>query len=121
MLKPFFGIVFEHNDFVYVAQVNHPQSRHNFLKEDLDFKKIIDPHTNQLKCVVNLNYIFPVPKEEIIYIDYSDISTFRDFSSIQEKSSHISLLNLEMKLINKKIFQLSNCNVLNDTNKYERK
>lgn len=102
MLKPFFGIVFEHNDFVYVAQVNHPQSRHNFLKEDFDFKKIIDPRTNQLKCVVNLNYMFPVPKEEITYIDYSNISTFRDFSSTQEKLSYMSLLNLEMKLINKK-------------------
>ena len=44
--------------------------------------------------------MFPVPKEEIIYIDYSDISKFRDFSSTQEKSSYISLLNLEMKLIN---------------------
>lgn len=101
LFKPFFAVILENNDFSYVAQVNHPQPRHNSMIETLDFIKLFDPKdTKKILCVVNLNYMFPVPKKEISYLDNNSIGLMRDFDSPIEKQNYIMLLGKEMAQIN---------------------
>jgi protein AbiQ len=99
-LKPFFGSLFEIGDLVYITQVSHPQKRHTYLKEDVDFIKLYD--NKRLVAVVNLNYMFPVHKNKLIEIEYGKIENFRIFDSELSKSGYITLLKKEMKQITSK-------------------
>ena len=54
--KPFFGILFETNDFYYVTQISHAKNRHELMKENVDFHKIYHPKNNKLLAVVNQKY-----------------------------------------------------------------
>lgn len=98
--KPFFGILFETDALYYVTQISSAKERHKSMKQNLDFLKLYDDKTNKLLAVVNLNYMFPVPKSEAIYLDYNKIQEHRDFHSEKQKSQYISFLKLELKLIN---------------------
>lgn len=100
--KPFFGVLFERNDFFYITQISHAQPRHTGMSEKLDFKKIYDPKGGQLLAVVNLNYMFPISKNDIADLHYKDIDNFRTFSSGTERSKYISLLKVELSEINKR-------------------
>lgn len=100
-LKPFFGALFEINDLVYLTQVSHPQPRHLNMKESKDFYKLYDKN-NCLIGVVNLNYMFPIPKKYLIEVGYNNISNFRNFKNNIEKNNYISLLKKEMKEIKSK-------------------
>ncbi len=90
-MKPFFGALFEVDDLIYVTQVSHPQTRHLTMHNALDFHKIYLPNdslssTDRLAAVVNLNYMFPLPKTMLKFLDYSAIEQHRTFSSLSEKS-----------------------------------
>ena len=99
--KPFFGILFETKDFYYITQVSHAQLRHQKMKKQPDFFKIYDPQElSRLIAVVNLNYMFPIPKNEVTPFIKKDIDTYRTFKSEEEKSKYIDLLDSEMKMIN---------------------
>lgn len=99
--KPFFGVLFETDGLYYVTQVSHPQERHHNLRQQKDFYKIYDPKQPQrLIAVVNLNYMFPVPKTETSYFRKSEIHTYRKFSSEAEKSKYVDLLDTELHVIN---------------------
>jgi protein AbiQ len=99
--KPFFGILFEIDELYYVTQVSHPQPRHEKLKQQKDFYKIFDPkHTSRLIAVINLNYMFPIPKSETSEFKKSEIDTYRTFKSDKEKSKYIDLLDTELYVIN---------------------
>ena len=103
--KPFFGVLFERNGFVYVTQVSHAQARHQHLKNSLDFHKIFIPAQtpsgkDRLVAVVNLNYMFPVPKSEYAVLAYGDIKNHRNFADAKEESKYIDLLQKELKQIN---------------------
>ena len=99
--KPFFGILFETNELYYVTQVSHPQPRHNGLKQQKDFYKIFDPkNSTRLIAVINLNYMFPIPKSEALPFEKSKIHTYRIFASEKEKSKYIDLLDTELSVIN---------------------
>lgn len=99
--KPFFGVLFEIGDLYYITQVSHAQSRHRKMKEQKDFYKIYDPkHPNRLIAVINLNYMFPIPKSKTSTFDKSQIQTYRTFKSDKEKSKYINLLNIELNVIN---------------------
>ncbi|MBD5463548.1 MAG: hypothetical protein HDR24_10940 [Lachnospiraceae bacterium] len=64
--KPFFGILFEKDGLYYITQVSHAQPRHNKLKQQKDFYKVYDPKSpTRLIAVINLNYMFPIPKSEV--------------------------------------------------------
>lgn len=56
---------------------------------------------NKLLAVVNLNYMFPVPKAEAIDLEYTQIHNYRDFESDRQKSQYIHFLKIELRLINK--------------------
>lgn len=98
--KPFFGILFETDDFYYITQISHVQERHYTMKNGKDFKKIYDPKDNRLLAVVNLNYMFPIPKSLKTVLKYKDIEKHRKFKSEEEKSKYIDLLKTEIKVLN---------------------
>lgn len=103
--KPFFGVLFEQGELVYVTQISHAQERHKSMKTSLDFMKIYLPERDptapdRLVAVVNLNYMFPVPKCLLQNLDYRDIEKHRTFRSQAEKSMYIDLLTKELAKIN---------------------
>lgn len=98
--KPFFSPLFEKDGLIYVTQVSSPKDRYLNLKEQIDFIKIFN--NKNLIAVINLNYMFPVPKDEIIYISYKDIGKYRKFTSEESKESYILLLKTELKAIKEK-------------------
>lgn len=55
------------------------------MKESLDFIKIFDKENKNLLAVINLNYIFSVPKSEIIEAKYKEIENFRSLKDFNEK------------------------------------
>lgn len=64
------------------------------MKSSPDFIKVYD--VTELLCVVNLNYMFPVLKSDINYLNYANINTYRTFTSIKEQNDYIALLKREM-------------------------
>lgn len=82
--------------------MSHAQPRHIKMKKQPDFFKIYDPQElSRLIAVVNLNYMFPIPKDEVSPFIKKNIDTYRTFKSEEEKSKYIDLLDSEMKMINK--------------------
>lgn len=88
------------NNIVYLSQVSHPQINHISRKEDYTFKKLIDPKNNNLLAVVHLAFMFPINKNNITKLSYSQIQNHRTFSSESEKSKYIGLLSKELQIIN---------------------
>lgn len=100
--KPFFGVLFETDELYYITQVSHAQERHQRLNQQKDFYKIYDPNQqNRLIAVINLNYMFPIPKSCTFDFKFKEIDQYRSFVSETEKSKYIDLLNLEMRAINR--------------------
>ena len=100
--KPFFGILFETDDLYYITQVSHPQKRHEKMNEQRDFYKLFNPQNpKELIAVVNLNYMFPIPKNCTYNFQKNNIQLYRTFKSDEEKSRYIDLLNKELEAINK--------------------
>ncbi len=100
--KPFFGVLFEIDNLYYITQVSHAQTRHYKMKQQKDFFKIYDSkNLNRLIAVVNLNYMFPIPKEQTSEFEKKYIHTYRTFRSEEEKSKYINLLDTELDAINK--------------------
>ncbi len=104
--KPFFSPLFEKDGLVYVTQISSKKERHLKMKEQVDFIKIYDEKNNNLLGVVNLNFMFPVPKDKIINVNYKDIDKYRKFRSEKEKENYIHLLKEEMKQIKKRQINL---------------
>lgn len=98
-LKPFFGSLFSCDDIVYVTQVTSPKPRHSKLKQSLDFYKIYDG--SKLISCVNLNYMFPVPKDELEDLEYKNIDNYVTFRDTAARSKYIQLLRFELSEINK--------------------
>lgn len=99
--KPFFGVLFETDNLYYVTQVSHPQSRHQRMKQQKDFYKLYDPNNpTRLIAVVNLNYMFPIPKEYTQDFEKKKIDMYRTFESEKSKGKYIALLDTELKVIN---------------------
>lgn len=100
--KPFFGVLFETENLIYITQISHPQKRHYNMKQQKDFYKIYDPNDiKRLIAVVNLNYMFPIPKSETSPFKKKDIEKYRAFKDSTEKSKYLRLLDIELKEINK--------------------
>ncbi len=95
--KPFFGVLFEVGNLCYVTQVSSPKPRHYNLKASLDFEKI--HYKRNLLAVVNLNYMFPVPKNELTSLKYKCLPQYRTFKDMNEMNKYISLLKLELSVI----------------------
>ena len=114
--KSFFSPLFEKDGLVYMTQISSKKPRHLKMKESIDFVKIFNKTNKNLISVINLNYMFPVPKSEIIEVKYKNIDNFRTFSSLDEKNKYINLLKYEMKVINNKNIQAQALKVYNSVN-----
>ena len=103
--KPFFGKLFSKDGLAYVTQISHIQPRHKKMKNGLDFIKIYIPSSSgkddYLAAVVNLNYMFPIREELLVFLNYADIDKHRTFTSENEKNKYIDLLKKELAAINK--------------------
>lgn len=97
-LKPFFAPLFEKNGLVYVATVSSAKEKHNHMTEQNYFFKLYS-RQNKLISVVNLNYMFPVPKDKIIDFSYQNIDAYCQFENKKRKSQYINLLKIEIKAI----------------------
>lgn len=104
--KPFFSPLFVKGNLTYVTQISSKKERHLKMKEQIDFIKIYDNKNNNLLGVVNLNFMFPVPNDRIINVNYKDIDKYRKFKSEEEKHNYIYLLKNEMKEIKKRQINL---------------
>ena len=93
-LKPFFGVLFETDNLYYVTQISSPKKRHEALRPDIDFLKFY--HQDKLLFVVNLNYMFPVPKDYIRDLTINDILSVKNE---QDAGKYIALLKRELKLL----------------------
>ncbi len=100
--KPFFSPLFTKGNLTYVTQISSKKERHLKMKEQIDFIKIYDDKNKNLLGVVNLNYMFPVPNDKIINVNYNEIDKYRKFKSEQEKNFYIYLLKMEIKKIKEK-------------------
>lgn len=103
--KPFFGELFSVGNLVYATQISHAQPRHSAIKNSKDFLKIYLPSSipgqaDRLVAVVNLNYMFPIPKNIVEQLEYRDIDKHRTFISDTSKTQYIDLLQKEMAVIN---------------------
>lgn len=98
--KPFFGILFETDNFYYVTQVSRPKQKHLTMKANIDFKKIYDIKSNRLIAVINLNSMFPVPKGMYEKLRYKDLDKHRNFKDEIDMSKYIALMKTEWKVIN---------------------
>ena len=104
--KPFFETLFEHNGFIYVAPVSHPQEKHLQVKNSADFIKLYDgPDSKVPIAIVNLRYMFPVPEDKIKELEYKNIDQYRTFKNDKEKSKYIDLLSKELSIINSMDFE----------------
>ena len=58
------------------------------MRNQLDFIKVYHPEiSTYLIGVINLNFMFPIPKSEVSYFEKRDISQYRKFESKQKKAS----------------------------------
>ena len=48
--KPFFGVLFEKDEFYYITQVSHPQPRHEHMRQQEDFFKILGREFSVFQC-----------------------------------------------------------------------
>ncbi len=102
--KPFFGKLFEIGDLVYVTQVSSPKGRHYKMTENIDFYKLY--RGKKLLSVVNLNYMFPVPKAFLKEVNYGELDNLLVFDSKESKAFYIGLLKSELREIKKKEINL---------------
>ena len=100
-LKPYIGIIVNINNFNYYVPISSVKEKHYSIKEDMDFIKI--SQKNKILGVLNLNNMIPILDEDISILKYKEIEKYRNFNSEKEKKLYISLLNFELKLINKMI------------------
>lgn len=99
--KPFLIGLFSVGDLTYVTQLISPKSRHEYLKEGLDFKKIYNS-TGKLIACINLNYMFPVKTGNVRVLNINDISTLRLDLTPEYQFKYANFFAYELKLINKK-------------------
>ena len=88
------------------------------MKANEDFKKIFDPKSNRLIAVINLNYMFPIPKTMYNKLQYKDLDKHRTFKNEIEKSKYISLMKTELKVIN--TMELDKVAIKVYNNKYDK-
>lgn len=65
--RKYIGILLQVHGFDYFAPLSSFKPKHEKMKEGLDFIKI------KHYSVINLNNMFPVPKSECSYVDFSKI------------------------------------------------
>ena len=73
-IKPLFVPLFLiENDTVYVGQILTYKKKFDLLEDNFNSIKIYSEKGTEILGKINLNYMFPVPKNELFFIDSSNI------------------------------------------------
>ena len=99
--KPYIGIIITINEMNYYVPISSVKEKHYRMNEDIDFIKINEDE--RIFGVLNLNNMIPIDNCSIKNLKYREIEEYRKFKNDKEKNLYISLLNMELKLINDKI------------------
>lgn len=99
-MKPYIGILLEINKFNYYVPISSVKDKHYKIKEGMDFIKI--KHNDKIIGVLNINNMIPIFDYNVEILKYKDIDIYRNFKSDKEKQNYISLLSLELDLINER-------------------
>ena len=83
--KPYLGIIITINEINYYVPISSVKEKHYKMNEDIDFIKISE--NDRILGVLNLNNMIPIDNDSVKNLKYSDIS----------------LLNMELELINSRI------------------
>ncbi len=100
--KPFFGSLFEVDDLVYVTNLTSPKPRHDRMRSNLDFIKLYisdEPNPDRFIAVVNLNYMFPVPKKYLIEVDYHVLKSLMPEKAEEHLSKYWDFLSIELEAL----------------------
>lgn len=97
-IKPYIGIVIDVNGTKYYVPISSPKEKHYKMKERMDFIKI--QYKGKILGVLNLNNMIPVIDVAVKPLIYSELERYRKFSSDKEKMQYISLLSIELNIIN---------------------
>ena len=81
--RKYIGVVLSINGFDYFAPLSSFKEKHKSMKESIDFIKVKN------YCVININYMFPVPNSECTYVDIN----------LQRNLKYKSLLLAEYRVI----------------------
>lgn len=99
--KPYLGIIITINEINYYVPISSVKEKHYKMNEDIDFIKISE--NDRILGVLNLNNMIPIDNDSVKNLKYSEIEKYRNFKTNKEKSLYISLLNMELELINSRI------------------
>lgn len=99
-LKPFYGILFEKDDLCYVSNVNHYKEKHVGMNQSIDFQKIYDLQYGKMIATSSLNYMFPVPREKLVRMDYRCIDDYIDFKDSRARYNRVTLLKKILLALN---------------------
>lgn len=91
-IKPFYGILFEKDDLCYVTTINHFKDKHLSMHATIDFQKIYDYQYGKPIATANLNYMFPVPKDQFHRLDYREIDDYVDFKNSRARYNQVTLM-----------------------------
>lgn len=98
--KPYFGIVMNIGSHNYYIPISSPKPwKHDNMNNSKDFLKILDPDTNKLIAVLNINNMIPIPSKYIIELDYKDVGKYKKFDNDIAKKIYVDLLRKELKII----------------------
>lgn len=100
-LKPYIGILINIKGFDYYVPISSAKDKHYRIKEGMDFIKV--KQKDKIIGVLNLNNMIPISNDYVKILKYKDIEEYRKFIDNKEKVLYISLLSLELKLINGKV------------------
>ncbi len=115
-LKPLLALLVEDGDYYWVSNLSSKKSRHDTMKNSKDFKKIYI--NGKFTSVVNLNYSFPVPKSEVIFINSKNIEQYCDFKDELSKNKYLGLLTDERRYVDEKNFDESLKQLFNHVNEH---
>ena len=102
-IKPLFVPLFLiENDLVYVGQILTYKKKFDLLEDNFNYIKIYSEKGTEILGKINLNYMFPVPKNELFFIDSFNIKYFVNYKSKNQESEYTQLSERILELINNK-------------------
>ncbi len=100
-IKPFLGIDLDDStNYIYLVPLTSAKPNLSLKSEGITFMKLYDymPATNKrIKFIggLQINNMIPVPREELIKLDYSTIDSYKSFDTRQSKRQYANFLNKE--------------------------
>lgn len=103
-IKPYIGIVLNINNYEYYVPISSAKQKYYKLRNQIDLYKI--EREEEILGVLNINNMIPIREDLVERLKYDEIEKYREFKSSYEKQQYIELLEIELKLINKKQIEI---------------